>query len=225
MENVDWLDEEVAEQQVAVMTKLKCPFCGDLLIAAVFLPCCRAAACNECARDMLIADDHVCRLCKEDKVSPDDLIPKVFEFSNKATGCVTSSDALDDSVLSSITEQNFPAPDNLPVSDTPIPPDSTVTSLLECDTSRSPSAGPPTPLEDERISPIQLAKTAPPTVETAPPPVDVKEEQPIPGATMHGDVSYSCEKCDYKATRKGTLKRHIDSFHGDVRFRLVNVAI
>ena len=33
---------------------------------------------------------------------------------------------------------------------------------------------------------------------------------------IHGDVRYTCNQCDYKATQKGNLKRHIDSVHGDV---------
>ena len=44
-----------------VPSELKCPFCGELLVAAVLLPCCVVAACDECARDMLINDDHICR--------------------------------------------------------------------------------------------------------------------------------------------------------------------
>ena len=34
--------------------------------------------------------------------------------------------------------------------------------------------------------------------------------------SVHRDVRYSCDQCDYKATQKGTLDRHIDSVHGDV---------
>ena len=35
--------------------------------------------------------------------------------------------------------------------------------------------------------------------------------------SVHGDVRYPCDQCDYKTTQKGTLKRHIDAVHGDVR--------
>ena len=79
VENVDWLrDEEEdgagekkvperteAATEAAVPPELKCPFCGDLLVAAVLLPCCVAAACDECARDALIEENHTCRLCQD----------------------------------------------------------------------------------------------------------------------------------------------------------------
>ena len=29
---------------------------------------------------------------------------------------------------------------------------------------------------------------------------------------------YSCDQCDYKATHKGSLKRHIESVHGDKQY-------
>ena len=39
--------------------------------------------------------------------------------------------------------------------------------------------------------------------------------------SVHGDVRYSCDLCDYKARWKGNLKKHIDSVHGDVRYSCV----
>ena len=33
-----------------------------------------------------------------------------------------------------------------------------------------------------------------------------------------GEVRYPCDQCDYKATEKGSLKKHIDAVHGDVRY-------
>ena len=36
--------------------------------------------------------------------------------------------------------------------------------------------------------------------------------------SVHGNVRYTCDQCDYEATRKRSLKRHRDSAHGDVRF-------
>ena len=34
---------------------------------------------------------------------------------------------------------------------------------------------------------------------------------------VHGDMRYSCDLCDYKATRKDTLKTHKDFAHGDYK--------
>ena len=34
--------------------------------------------------------------------------------------------------------------------------------------------------------------------------------------SAHGDMQYTCDKCDYKTTWKGNLKYHMDSVHGDV---------
>jgi len=34
--------------------------------------------------------------------------------------------------------------------------------------------------------------------------------------SVHGNVRYPCDQCDYKATQKGSLKMHIGSVHGDV---------
>ena len=31
-------------------------------------------------------------------------------------------------------------------------------------------------------------------------------------------VKFSCDQCDYKATRKGSLKTHIQSVHEKVRY-------
>ena len=39
--------------------------------------------------------------------------------------------------------------------------------------------------------------------------------------TVHEDVRYSCDQCDYKATDKSSLKTHLDSVHGDVRRTVV----
>ena len=36
--------------------------------------------------------------------------------------------------------------------------------------------------------------------------------------SFHGDVRYSCDQCEYQATQKGNLKTHIDSVHGDVQY-------
>ena len=36
--------------------------------------------------------------------------------------------------------------------------------------------------------------------------------------SAHGDVRYTCDQCDYKAIRKGDLKKHIDSVHRDVHY-------
>ena len=36
--------------------------------------------------------------------------------------------------------------------------------------------------------------------------------------SVHGDKQYPCDKCDYKTAWKGNLKTHIDSVHGDVRY-------
>ena len=46
--------EEEAKEAVEVPKELQCPFCNDLLEAAILLPCCVAAACDECARNSLI---------------------------------------------------------------------------------------------------------------------------------------------------------------------------
>ena len=100
VESHDWLKEDddsnsatatvAAEEEVSLVPKdLQCPFCMDILSAAVLLPCCVAAACDECARNMLVESDLKCSLCFEDNISPDHLIPnphlrkKVAEFKNK----------------------------------------------------------------------------------------------------------------------------------------------
>ena len=38
----------------------------------------------------------------------------------------------------------------------------------------------------------------------------------MPLDLQYGNVRYSCDQCDHKATQKGDLKKHIDSVHGDV---------
>ena len=35
--------------------------------------------------------------------------------------------------------------------------------------------------------------------------------------SVHRDVRYTCNQCDYKAKQKVNFNRHIDSVHGDVR--------
>ena len=32
---------------------------------------------------------------------------------------------------------------------------------------------------------------------------------------IHEGVKYSCEYCDYKATEKGSLQKHLKSFHDE----------
>ena len=103
IESHDWLKEDTDEQAVNSTEKvsnvpkdLQCPLCGDLLSAAVLLPCCVAAACDECARNILIESDHKCQLCGERDVSPTDLIPnlrlrkKVAGFKNNKSEVITS---------------------------------------------------------------------------------------------------------------------------------------
>ena len=46
--------EEEAKEAVEVPKELQCSFCNNLLEAAILLPCCVAAACDECARNSLI---------------------------------------------------------------------------------------------------------------------------------------------------------------------------
>ena len=46
--------EEEDKEEVVVPKDLQCPFCCELLEAAILLPCCTAAACDECARNSLI---------------------------------------------------------------------------------------------------------------------------------------------------------------------------
>ena len=36
--------------------------------------------------------------------------------------------------------------------------------------------------------------------------------------SVHGDVRYSCDLCNYKAKWKVSLKAHLESLHGDVRY-------
>ena len=98
IENHDWLKEgdegsnsgaPAVQETVQVPKDLQCPLCSDLLTAAVLLPCCVAAACDECARNMLVENELKCGLCEETDISPDDLIPnpmlrkKVAAFKNK----------------------------------------------------------------------------------------------------------------------------------------------
>ena len=35
-------------------------------------------ACDECARDRLVESDHVCPLCHESDISPEDIIPNQY---------------------------------------------------------------------------------------------------------------------------------------------------
>lgn len=98
VENLDWLKEDsngsnsneaVAKDVPEIPKDLQCPFCNDLLSAAVWMPCCVAAACDECARNMLIDGDLKCSLCNEKDISPTDLIPvpmlrkKVAAYKNQ----------------------------------------------------------------------------------------------------------------------------------------------
>ena len=97
VESHDWLKEDddgsnsasATQELVQVPKDLQCPLCSDLLSAAVLLPCCVAAACDECARNMLVENELKCGLCEETDISPDDLIPnpmlrkKVAAFKNK----------------------------------------------------------------------------------------------------------------------------------------------
>ena len=34
--------------------------------------------------------------------------------------------------------------------------------------------------------------------------------------SVYGLMQYSCDQCDYKATLKGNLKRHLDYVHGGI---------
>lgn len=34
----------------------------------------------------------------------------------------------------------------------------------------------------------------------------------------HDNICYPCDQCDYKATRKGNLKVHVDSIHKGVQY-------
>ena len=36
--------------------------------------------------------------------------------------------------------------------------------------------------------------------------------------SVHGGVRHSCDQCDYKTKRKVAIKRHTDSVHGGVRY-------
>ena len=71
------------------MKEMSCKLCIKVVNAAVLLPCCAAAACDECARNMLVENELKCGLCEETDISPDDLIPnpmlrkKVAAFKNK----------------------------------------------------------------------------------------------------------------------------------------------
>ena len=71
------------------MKEMSCKLCIKVVNAAVLLPCCAAAACDECARNMLVENELKCSLCEETDISPDDLIPnpmlrkKVAAFKNK----------------------------------------------------------------------------------------------------------------------------------------------
>ena len=103
-----WLEEKEGEsskekkeeekETIAVPKELQCGFCSELLEAAILLPCCVAAACDECARNSLIEQDHVCKLCEEADISPNDLIPnpllrkKVAAFRGSTGGQVKKSE-------------------------------------------------------------------------------------------------------------------------------------
>ena len=103
-----WLEEKEGEsskekkeeekESIAVPKELQCGFCSELLEAAILLPCCVAAACDECARNSLIEQDHVCKLCEEADISPNDLIPnpllrkKVAAFRGSTGGQVKKSE-------------------------------------------------------------------------------------------------------------------------------------
>lgn len=99
VEDQTWLVEEEGEETVAlpmekmmVPKDLQCPFCSKLLEAAILVPCCLTAACDECARNSLIESNHSCQICQEKDVSPEDLMPnlhlrkKVLGIRNKAAG-------------------------------------------------------------------------------------------------------------------------------------------
>ena len=104
-----WLEEkdgesskekhEEEQETVAIPKELQCGFCNELLDAAILLPCCVAAACDECARNSLIEQDHVCKLCEEADISPNDLIPnpllrkKVAAFRGSTGGQVKKVEA------------------------------------------------------------------------------------------------------------------------------------
>jgi len=104
-----WLEEKEGEsskekqeeekETVAIPKELQCGFCSELLDAAILLPCCVAAACDECARNSLIEQDHVCKLCEEADISPNDLIPnpllrkKVAAFRGSTGGQIKKVEA------------------------------------------------------------------------------------------------------------------------------------
>ncbi|KAG7489602.1 E3 ubiquitin-protein ligase RBBP6-like isoform X1 [Solea senegalensis] len=58
---------------------LLCPLCNDLVTDAVVTPCCGNACCDECIRNALLdSEEHICFICKQTNVSPDDLIANEF---------------------------------------------------------------------------------------------------------------------------------------------------
>ena len=43
-----------------------------------------------------------------------------------------------------------------------------------------------------------------------------RKEQQNHDPQEQNEITFPCDLCDYKATRKYNLKRHIDSVHGDM---------
>ena len=64
IEDYSWTEEKPSDMKTVrkdevkrkgvVPKDLQCPFCCELLEAAILLPCCAAAACDECSRNSLI---------------------------------------------------------------------------------------------------------------------------------------------------------------------------
>ena len=59
VEDYSWTEEKPRDKdevktKVMVPKDLQCPLCHELLEAAILLPCCAAAACDECSRNSLI---------------------------------------------------------------------------------------------------------------------------------------------------------------------------
>ena len=47
--------------------------------------------------------------------------------------------------------------------------------------------------------------------------VTMKGNLPQHMKSIHVEVKYSCEYCDYKATQKGNLQQHVKSIHDGVK--------
>ena len=220
VESLAWLQETeqregcqgVAGQQGEQMAKekgegvpknLQCLFCLEVLEAAILLPCCVAAACDECARNSLKEGDLVCRHCGDTDIRPAMLIPnpllrkKAAAWKDKRVPAEVmlhqqreaerEERRLEEAVLAELIEEEATnpketmgdfgeVPDNQPITDLATPP---VIAIKAASPENSPASSPipkPEPKLEEETERVGEKSSSPQQEDEA----ETQDRQPCP---------------------------------------------